>query len=272
MGKVKIHEIAKRLELNSKDVLEKASELGIEAKTHLSGVSEEEARKLEANLAEARKEAVKKDSPVIIRRAVVRVEEEPVKEKEVKAERTPRKDVGFVETDRKKDFNIVYRDKPNKPLSINELFGKKTEAPEQVEQETRTAEPVVAPKPTEKSGVEENRPRPERPVRNDRPFNNNQGPRPGYNNQQNRLYNNNRPFNRDGANNNRPYNNNYNNNRGQEGRPYNNNYNNNNYNNRNNNFGQRRPLDDRGIEKNIKNIMGADVVEKESVREFSNRN
>ena len=47
LGKIKIHEIAKKLNLNSKDVLDKAKELGINAKTHLSGIEENEATKLE---------------------------------------------------------------------------------------------------------------------------------------------------------------------------------------------------------------------------------
>ncbi|MCL2355389.1 MAG: translation initiation factor IF-2 N-terminal domain-containing protein, partial [Oscillospiraceae bacterium] len=60
MSKVKIHEVAKKLGLNSKEILEKAEELGIEAKTHLSGISEEEAKKIESNFAGAKKEAPKK--------------------------------------------------------------------------------------------------------------------------------------------------------------------------------------------------------------------
>ena len=43
---------------------------------------------------------------------------------------------------------------------------------------------------------------------------------------------------------------------------------NNNYQNR---YGNKRPLDEKGIEKNIKNIMSTEVVEKETVREY-NRN
>ena len=69
-------------------------------------------------------------------------------------------------------------------------------------------------------------------------------------------------------------NNNYNN---QRRNNFNNN-NNNNFNNRNNKFNNRnanndrygkRPLDEKGIEKNIKNIMATEVVEKENVREYN---
>ena len=49
LGKIKIYEIAKKLGLASKEVLEAANNLKIEAKSHLSGVSEEEAKKIEEN-------------------------------------------------------------------------------------------------------------------------------------------------------------------------------------------------------------------------------
>ena len=47
LGKIKIHEIAKKLDLTSKEVLEVAKKLNIEAKSHLSGVEEVETRKIE---------------------------------------------------------------------------------------------------------------------------------------------------------------------------------------------------------------------------------
>ena len=59
MGKVKIHEIAKRTGLTSKDVLDVAKKLKIDAKSHLSGVTEEEAEQIEKVL--TKKEEKKKD-------------------------------------------------------------------------------------------------------------------------------------------------------------------------------------------------------------------
>ena len=50
MGKIKIHEIAKKLGVTSKDILEIAKKLNIEAKSHLSGVEQEEADKIEKEL------------------------------------------------------------------------------------------------------------------------------------------------------------------------------------------------------------------------------
>ena len=46
MGNIKIHEIAKELNLNSKEVLKKAEELGIAVKSHLSAVDEETAKRI----------------------------------------------------------------------------------------------------------------------------------------------------------------------------------------------------------------------------------
>ena len=296
MGKIKIHEIAKKLGVNSKEVLEKAIELGMEVKSHMSSIEEEEAKKIESKFSGAKKEVKeKKETPVIIRREVILTEDNNKKEQKVEEKKQSR-DVGFIERERKKDYNIVYRNKPNRPLTVSELFGTKTpekpKAEEPKEQPKEVEVPEVSkvkdsPKETQKPKVEEQR-------------NNNTTQPKQYNNQANI---NNRPFNRerDGQNN-RPYNNNYSNgnrpfnrdgnrpfNRerdGQNSRPYNNNYSNGNrpfnkdgnrqFNNRgqegrNQNSYGRRPLDEKGIEKNIKNIMAADVVEKENVREYANK-
>ena len=258
MGKIKIHEIAKKLGLNSKEVLEKAIELGMEVKTHMSSVSEEEAKKIESKFAAVPKKEVKekKDTPVIIRREVIVSNiEEPAKKEVNKEVKKQTRDVGFIERERKKDYNIVYRNKPNRPLTVSELFGTKT--PEKQKSDTKPIEkPVETP---------ENKEQNEKPIVN-KPNNfENQKP---YNNQISSRQNNNRPFNKDrnnqfnnGAQNRRPYGNDYSNNGN----------NNRQFNNRNQGGFNRRPLDEKGIEKNIKNIMAADVVEKESVREYANK-
>ena len=100
LGKIKVHEIAKKLGLTSKEVLEAANNLNIEAKSHLSGVSEEEANKIENSLknknakkqGKERKEEVEKTTkkksadnekekaPVIIRREVIIEENDKKKE------------------------------------------------------------------------------------------------------------------------------------------------------------------------------------------------
>lgn len=45
MGKIKIHEIAKELDLTSKEVIERAVKLGIDVKNHMSSVDDELAKK-----------------------------------------------------------------------------------------------------------------------------------------------------------------------------------------------------------------------------------
>ena len=47
LGKIKIHEIAKKLGLTSKEILEVANKLKIDAKSHLSGIEEHEAKAIE---------------------------------------------------------------------------------------------------------------------------------------------------------------------------------------------------------------------------------
>ena len=281
MGKVKLHEIAKKIGVNSKEVVEKAMELGLDVKSHMSAVEEEEAKKIEAKFSGVKKEVKeKKEEPVIIRRAVIVSEDENEKLKqEKKVEKKQNRDVGFIDRERKTDYNIVYRNKPNKPMTVSELFGKKT-APEKPKTEVK---PEVKPKQTVETVEEKPVVAGEKTGEQADKRNNNSAP-------QSRQYNNgNRPFNREGYNNNRPYNNpnrsfdrdsQNNGNRpfnrnGQNNRPFNREgYNNNRPFNRNgqgqSGFG-RRPLDEKGIEKNIKNIMSADIVEKESVREYANK-
>ena len=292
MGKIKIHEIAKKLGVNSKDVLEKAQELGLDVKTHMSSVDESEAKKIEAKFSNntTKKEVrEKRDNPVIIRREVIMTDSDATKKEEIKKEQTKRdRDVGFIERQRKTDYNIVYRNKPTKPLTVSELFGKKeepkkepakpvVEKPEVAEKEEKKVEVTPLEKNEEKKTENANKeqvkkvePINQKPVQqrpanrefnrdNQRPYNRENGQRP-----YNRDGQNNRPFNRDGQ---RPFNRD-----GQNNRPFNRDGQRTFNNNRNQgNFGGRRPLDERGIEKNIKNIMASDVVEKENVREYANK-
>ncbi len=287
MGKIKIHEIAKKLNLTSKEVLDIANKLNIEAKSHLSGVEEDEAKRIEeaimkkitgtkknAESKETKKEAKKenkKETPVIIRREVIIAQDESEKNKEVvKKEEKRNSNIGFVERKANKDYNIVYRNKPNKPMTVSELFGLNKQEPkkEEVKKEEKTevksetvvkeevkTKPEVKTVQEEKSNkvpekVEENKGM-KTETRNVRVNNNNMNNH--YQNRNNNNYNNQRR-------------NNFNNN------------NNNNFNNRNNKFNNRnanndrygkRPLDEKGIEKNIKNIMATEVVEKENVREYN---
>ena len=309
MGKIKIHEIAKKLNLNSKEVLDRAKELGIDVKTHLSGVEESEAIKIEGSFSnkttkkvKEEKEKAKPATPVIIRREVINTDVAVEKEKQTKHIEEKKNDVGFINNDRKKDFNIVYRNKPNKPLTVSELFGinknkeketknevvkevqkevkveTKEEIKEGVKQEQKqevkeevSHQPIENKNVVNKANVENNKPfnrdnnRPfnrdnNRPFNRDgnRPFNRDNNNRP-FNRDGNRPFNrdnNNRPFNRDG---NRPFN------RDNNNRPFNRDGN------RPFNRDNNRPLDEKRIEKNIKDIMSAEIIEKENVREYANK-
>ncbi len=275
MGKIKIHEIAKKLGLSSKEVLDVAKKLNIDAKSHLSGIEEEEAQKIEKELTkkgekkktnEVKKEKENKKqekAPVIIRREVIiTAEEEPEKKKEVIKKEEKKNNVGFIERKQNKDYNIVYRNKPNKPMTVSELFGLKKEEVKQPEQpQTENVEKKVETRKTQVK--EEITPTPKAiPETRTRIHTTEKGIHSNKENQNNDYHNRNK-----NANNN--YSGNYSKNNN-----FNRNNNTNNANRFNNNrqnqerFGKR-PLDEKGIEKNIKNIMAVETIEKESVREYN---
>ncbi len=147
MGKVKIYEIAKELNIENKELIELAKKLGIEAKSHLSSIDEADAKKIKDNIkkksnsksepkSENKKEEIKTTGQVIIRREVI-VEEEKKVTRNKEEQKTG---IGFNTQRRNKDFNIVYREKPSKPMTVNELFGIKPkvvkEEPKVQKQET----------------------------------------------------------------------------------------------------------------------------------------
>jgi translation initiation factor IF-2 len=311
LGKIKIHEIAKKLGLTSKEILEKAKSLNLNIKSHLSSVTDEEAKQLEEALKKKDKteqknkqnkkqpsSAIKKDEPVIIRREVIISDEELVKKEEEekhKKQKEREKQLGFVERNKNKDFNIVYRNKQTKPLTVEELFGiKKKEEPkkeakeeikevkkeeekpkntiEEIKEEVKVEEKnEIKPenKKIEKSErenmIEAQRNKQTKKVES----NNNRNEQKEFQ-KRNNNFNNNRRDNRNFRNNNN--NNNRDNRDGYRNNNYRNNNNNGNNNFRNNNYSKGpRPMDERTIEKNIKNIMSSEVVEKEVVREYNNK-
>ena len=298
MGKIKIYEIAKKLDLTSKEVLEMAQKLNMDVKSHMSGVDEEEAKKIENSFSKNQKQeqpakqkqavkekqpakqeqtvktttASKKEekAPVIIRREVIVTDEENDKKHEDKKQENRNSNIGFVERKQNKDFNIVYRNKPNKPKTVNELFGLNKPEPkkEPVKEEIKEQGDNSAKMQTETAVVEEQ-------VNNKKSVNENKFNNQNKNAKRPNNFNNRNNDNRNNENRNNR-NNNYNGNSNNNFKKNNNfgnrnNYNgNNNYNKNNTNkFNNRRPLDERGIEKNIKNIMTVETVEKEVVRDYS---
>ena len=272
MEKIKIHELAKKLGVETKRILEVAKQAGIDAKSHLSSITEDESKEIEKLIKgvsktksmENKKE--RNEEPVIIRRAVIINDEEEKKEEERrKKEQARKKDVGFIENKRNKDYNIVYRDKPTKPLTVSELLGigKKKEEPKPAEK------PVVKEETTPKAASEEkvsekvsaeasvSNAKKEEPVENkgyDRKETQGQRPnnfkdRNNFSQNRNKNYGDNKGFNKfdnqkDG-------------------------FKKDNSNGRNN--GPRK-LDDRGIDKKIKTIMDVELpAEKENVRDYGNK-
>ena len=311
MGKIKIHEIAKEVGMTSKDIIKIANELGIGVTSHLSALDEKQVAKIKTKInqngSNTRKEdksnkTAKKDStssnmkksetPVIIRREVIISEEEKNSEQNNNTKDEKDKEVGFVERRNKKDYNIVYRNKQTKPLTVSELFGlkpkeekkedKKEEKVIESQKEEKKEEEVEAIKTevvTERVEVKENMQesknvnqsinvKENKPLTNRSFDNKNNNYRNNNNNnygQRNNNYRNNN-MNRNNQNNDR--NNNFRNQNGDRNfSNRNNNYRNNNNNQRNN----RRPLDEKGIDKNIKNIMTSEIVEKESQRDYSTK-
>ena len=271
-------------------------------KSHLSGIEEEEAKRIEDDInkkenKKQEKEIVKKEkigtkkeekAPVIIRREVIISQEaEQTKKKEPVKKENKKNNVGFVERKQNKDYNIVYRNKPSKPMTVSELFGLKKEEPKKeekvkVEQENKKEEmkkeevKEVKKEETLKKVALDSKPQKQerenktigRENKMNRENRDNRQNRNNYGQNSNNYNNNNRNNNRFNHNNNRFNNNNSNNNGRFNGN--NNNNGNNRFNNRNNNDRfNKRPLDEKGIEKNIKNIMSVETVEKESVREYN---
>ena len=318
LGKIKLYDIAKELNLTSKEVLEIAKKLNINAKSHLSAVDEAEAQKIKESAKnfkskpEPKKQTNEKaksvnDSPVIIRREVIINDDSNKPKEENRKEEKKGNNVGFVERKRNKDYNIVYRNKPTKPMTVDELFGIKKEVkkeekiePKKVEVQKTEVPKIENQKVEEKVEVKENKMDVEVKKVNKEKVTEKIMPEKKYNqnNRENKEFrpNNN---NRDNQNNNgyRKNNNRFNNDRNQQqgNRSFDKNSTNNNNgnktrfdrNNRPNNNGGRfdnnrnrqggnprfnngnRPLDEKRIEKNIKDIMSVENVEKEPAREYN---
>lgn len=322
MGKMKIYELAKELNLTSKEIMAKAKELGIEVKTHMSSIEENEVNKIKSKIGKiikkeedkTKKEDKKQNSPVIIRREIIIADEEKKENNNKQAEQR-NKQVGFVERNKNADYNIVYRNKPTKPMTVSELFGigkkeEKVEKEEKIEKVEKKEENMQANKEpvkeekvdkkianntksnntnmqnannngqtrennnnfqnrNERQNFQSKNERQNFQNRNDRPDFQNRNERPNFQNRNERSNFQNRNDKSGFQNrNDKPNFKNRNNGNGFQDR------NNGNYKNngQKGNFGrERRPLDERGIDKNIKDIMQADIVEKENVRDFSSK-
>jgi len=273
MEKVKIHELAKKIKKSSKEIMEVASKIGIEIKSHLSLIEQNDANKIEKEINKMKsdnksqeKQTIQKSNstPVIIRREVIISEEETQKKEalaKTKSDNATRKDVGFVERKKNQEYNIVYRNKPTKPMTASELFGfaSKPKKEEPKKEEVKKEEIVESKKEEPK----------EIPEKKDfkKPADNQKfGNKPKFDNNHQRNFGDNKSVNKFNRNDR-----NDRDNRTGSGNRYPNKRSFGGENNAKGDYRNNKKLDDRGIEKNIKNIMSADIVEKENVREY-NRN
>ena len=291
MAKIKIHELAKELKLGNKEVIEIANKLGLGVTSHLNAIEENDANKIRESIkSEEKKSEVKTTGQVIIRREVIVSDEEEEKEKRRKEEsKRKTQDLGFTQK-RNKDYNIVYREKPTKPMTVSELFGIKPKK-EEKKQEVKETEKVVKKEENENKNlqVQEEKKKEEvitkaenvnKKEENIKPKENMQKSNTSFEQRNNRNFsrnnnsNNNMGFNNDRRNNhnfnNHQNNNNFNknNNRNSSDFKGNNNFRNN-AGNSSNNF--KRPMNSKNLDRNIKDIMSAEIPEKSNQRDYSSR-
>ena len=336
MAKIKIYEIAKELKIDNKDVLETAKKMGLKVTSHLSGIEENDVKRLKENLKKIekdikpekmekkakteKKDEIKTTGQIIIRREVI------VEDKKQETNKNQKNGIGFNVQRRNKDFNIVYREKPTKPMTVNELFGIKPKATKKEEPkveekkkvenkvESAATEKVEAPKQpkikepeTKKNNEKINNEtktiskevKAETKImenkQTNKSFNKDNFNRNGYNKENNQRegFSKDRNFNKNGrdgfARNNRDGNN-YRDNRGFR----NNNSQDSKFGNRNNNSGfnkegsrsfrdnnnngssfkrdfKQRPANNKSIDKNIKDIVSIDIMEKDNQRDYSTK-
>ncbi|MBQ8298732.1 MAG: translation initiation factor IF-2 [Clostridia bacterium] len=142
MGKMKVHELAKELNMPSKELVDKLIELKYDIKSHLSILEDSEVEKIRkqlkgksADVAPKADKAAKKDkkpiAPVIIRREVTRIETVPEVKKVEKKE--TRNDLGVVQRRTDTSMNIKYRTPPRKIGTITPQAEAQKEEPKKEE-------------------------------------------------------------------------------------------------------------------------------------------
>jgi translation initiation factor IF-2 len=125
LGKKKVYELARELNIDNKKLIEIAQKLGIDVKSHLSGIDEAGVEKIKDSMkkdnTKKSNNEVKTTGQVIIRREVI-VDDES---KNVPKTKPSKSEIGATAHRTNNNFNIVYREKPTKPMTVSELFGLK---------------------------------------------------------------------------------------------------------------------------------------------------
>ncbi len=144
MDKVRIHEIAKELGMKSKEVIEKAKDLGVEAKSASSGVTPEVAERLvnfimsgDRGEAPAPKKESSESKPQEIKKKTVEKKSSP-KLKEIKKVVSEKKGTKKVESKPKKKVDTKKTEEKEilKPTETKELKEKPKEEPKEEPKET----------------------------------------------------------------------------------------------------------------------------------------
>jgi len=140
LGKMKVYEIAKILNMSSKALVDKLIEMNYDVKNHLSTLTEDEILEVKKALGKldslrTQNKEIKKNkkvpvSPVIIRREVTRIETTPVDTK--RSSRNIDDSLGVVQRRSDVSMNIKYRTPPKKIASIT--------SPKQVEEVVKKEE------------------------------------------------------------------------------------------------------------------------------------
>ena len=155
MGKMKVHELAKELNMPSKELVDKLIKLKYDIKSHLSILEDSDVEKIRkqlkgksADVAPKVEKATKKEkkpiAPVIIRREVTRIETVP-EVKKVETNRETRNDLGVVQRRTDTSMNIKYRTPPRKIGTITPQIETVKEEPkkeETVKEEIKTVQKV----------------------------------------------------------------------------------------------------------------------------------
>jgi translation initiation factor IF-2 len=116
MSKIRVHELAKKMKLSSKEVLAKLAKLGVEAKNHTSGVDESIAKKLLAGPDKKKKPSVPKKKKTIAAAA-------PKKEKPKKtSKKVTKKDKKETAVKEKKPIRKKDKIKAKKPKEEKEAL------------------------------------------------------------------------------------------------------------------------------------------------------
>ncbi len=147
MGKMKVFELSKELNIPNKDFVERLKKMGYSVKSHLSTLEANEVEEIRNKIggttvkSSATKKEKKPIAPVIIRREVTRIEEDTKEQEKGYAGDKNRDGLGVVQRRSDVAMNIKYRTEPRKPSNI--IVNRKSAVSKNEKQETMDAVPAA---------------------------------------------------------------------------------------------------------------------------------